>query len=288
MRASTQAEQQTAAQEPTAVGPGAPPKRTKPMRVVIEVGHEDTRPGAPRDGVREVDLNRAMAEAVAALGNDDISYEIWQRPSTPDGLEILRRDLEKNPPDLVIPIHHNASDSPTAQGTILFYAPEHGQSGRLVSYLQREAERLGGGFASLGESVRSSAGGNSPGDHYRLRHSGKYGAVLVEVGFMSNPDNLERMQTEQFRREAAAQLHGAIWQFGLTAGLLPTEHPPRPASRPPGLAAGVGRSSWRGRMPVHDTPHAPAPGGPGPAEPRVSRIIVPQPSPGRGGRRRGR
>jgi len=165
------------------------------MTVLVDAGHGGTNSGAvSMTGVREKDLNLAMALELRRALTREGARVIMTR-DTDRGVNNayrLRLALEKNP-DLLISIHCNASANPMAQGTSTFYK-HHALRGP-SQYVYEEMLALG--LADYG---------NVGGFNFILNSPTEFPSVLVEVGFMSNPADEEKLVDPSFQSQTAESI----------------------------------------------------------------------------------
>lgn len=165
------------------------------MTVLVDAGHGGTNSGAvSMTGVREKDLNLAMALELRRALTREGARVIMTR-DTDRGVNNayrLRLALEKNP-DLLISIHCNASANPMAQGTSTFYK-HHALRGP-SQYVYEEMLAIG--LADYG---------NVGGFNFILNSPTEFPSVLVEVGFMSNPADEEKLVDPSFQSQTAESI----------------------------------------------------------------------------------
>lgn len=192
-------------------------------RVAILVGHLDKDSGAvdpveaeEHDGIdtEEVDLNIAFAKALYAVVAMSGGH-CWML-----GGSLRRRAEDANSlrPDVAVSIHNNAGP-PTARGDEVLWSREVYDDGLSIT-APRElwADRL-----RLAETVESRLAGNLPevrsrgvkerNDLYVLKAVTACPVVLVECGFISNPDEERTLWDEGYRLRWASEMAVAIRDF---------------------------------------------------------------------------
>jgi len=199
----------TASPEPTPTPTPVPtpaPTPSKPPRVVIiDPGHGGV-PGAVYNGVRAADLNLAIAEKLMQLIDESI-YLTGYQTRTEDIVVPLqdRVQFANERGDLMVTIHHNAWHNPTVSGVETFFRPNDYDANRnltsqnLASIIQRQV------LAHTGRNCR----GYRTADFVMLRYS-QIPAILIEVGFMSNPEEFQTLISEQYQWRVARAIYEGL------------------------------------------------------------------------------
>ena len=249
--------------------PGAVPAPAAPSKartVVLDVGHGGTEEGAKGpSGLLEKDamlaLAKTMQEVLAQRGfrvvttrSSDASVSLEERAATANAARA----------DVFVSLHANASRSGGAHGTEVYYLSldasdraaallaesenkaaetptaeknaalrdldlilwdlaqnQHlAASERLAEIIQADFNRL------LGVTTRGVK--QAP---FRVLIGVNAPAVLVEVAFITNPDEEKRLGSEEFRRQTAETLAGSLTTFFKTSASVP---PVPYATKPPG------------------------------------------------------
>ena len=164
------------------------------------VGSENYDPGACNDSLRlrEVDINIAVAQRLYdKLKNTsyDLVYihrgELWE----------ITEASDEAGADLFVSIHCNSAASECANGTETFYCEGSTEGEQLADLVQEEMTGLG--LTDRGTKCNSL---------YVTRHTNAV-AVLVELGFLSNPEEGARLGSEEFQEAAADALFRGISRY---------------------------------------------------------------------------
>lgn len=215
----------------------ADPKAKRPFRVVIDVektvpageakfssglkgkivaidpGHGGTDPGAISvRGVREKQLNMSLALQVKTILENAGSKVVMTRVqdvdvSSPEGSdrdELRARTLvaNNNRADIFISIHHNSSASTDLNGVTTYYYRKTLFDVVLAQSIQDSMARAGG-LTNIG--VRSA-------NFYVVKNT-TMPAALLEVGFMSNPQEEQLLTNQAFQQKMAQAIVVGIDQF---------------------------------------------------------------------------
>jgi N-acetylmuramoyl-L-alanine amidase len=224
--------------------------------IAIDAGHGGEDPGATGPGrLREKKVVLAIAKDVDALFDKDPGFraELIRTGDYYVGLK-KRRDLaHEKQADLLVSIHADAFKSPKAKGSSVYALSPRGASSTFARFLaEREnAADLVGGVSlndkddllaqvlydmSMSHTLDASLG---LGDRVLVRmdrisklhrkqveqaafavlKSPDIPSILVETGFISNPEEARLLATRDYQRKMARAIHGGVKSWFL-------EHPP--------------------------------------------------------------
>ena len=192
------------------------------MTVVVDAGHGGIDPGAiSADGTLEKDINLALSECLSDMLKAFGFNVVMTR--TEDGLicdqglstvrEMKRSDInnrldlsEKSRNSILISIHQNKFSQSKYNGTQVFYSVKNPLSKQLAQNIQSDVSRLlqpqnNRQIKSVGSEI------------YLLYHSTKP-AVMVECGFISNPDELKNLLSEKYQSKLSFSILNSILNFG--------------------------------------------------------------------------
>ncbi len=190
-------------------------------KVIIDAGHGGFDGGAVADdGTPEKDINLAIAQKLAAIlrfngytvimtrtedtGTDtDSAGSIASRKKS-DMRERLRI-MSENPDAIFVSIHLNKFTTSSAKGTQVFYSPNVTESKELGLSVQTSVKNL-----LQPENNRTIKQGTKS---TYLLHNAKIPAVIVECGFLSNPAELGKLKTDEYRSQMAFAIFVGIEEF---------------------------------------------------------------------------
>ena len=186
------------------------PKEMYQSVVVIDAGHGGKAPGATKQGILEKDLNLGIAMKLRTLleetdQNIGVYYtrEEDKNPSFEQRVQ-LANEAEA---DLFISIHNNSTADgvmSSVNGTEVMYdekKSEEGLSDRHLAEICLEETT-----AALGSKNNGLTKGNGI---FIIRNS-MVPAALIEVGFMTNQQELDLLKTEEYQMQAAQGIYNAI------------------------------------------------------------------------------
>ena len=187
--------------------------RAEGFHVVVDAGHGGKDRGASSpNGTYESDINLAIAGflkselEIRGIGvtmtrkTQDWLASPSARNKKKSDMDARRRIIEQVRPDLVISIHLNIfpGDS-SVRGLQTFYEKSGTISKIYAEAIQNEFNRSPLATNRLART----------GDYYIL-DSTKFPAVLVECGFLSNPDDERLLNTTEFQRIIAHYIASAV------------------------------------------------------------------------------
>ncbi|MEL3973467.1 N-acetylmuramoyl-L-alanine amidase CwlD [Rossellomorea oryzaecorticis] len=111
--------------------------------------------------------------------------------------------INESEADMFLSIHLNSIPSPKWSGAQTFYNPKFEENKALAKAIQREITR------NLENTSREAKGLQSV---YILKHSKKAGA-LVEIGFLSNPEERKRLLEEEYQEKVAASIYQGVLNY---------------------------------------------------------------------------
>ncbi len=195
---------------------GSPEPGTKGT-IVLDAGHGGVDPGVSgASGVAERELNLAIAKKLEALLTEK-GYRVVQTRPTEAGLydedqthkkaqDMQRRCaiIEKEQPLLTVSIHQNSYPDRSVSGPQVFYYAKSQEGERLASCIQNcMNEQL------AVEKPKPHKGNES---YYILKRSAGT-AVIVECGFLTNPEEEAKLQDEAYQDKAAAAIRDGILNY---------------------------------------------------------------------------
>ena len=208
--------------------------------IIIDPGHGGHDPGAvgPR-GLKEKDVVLAislrLAELLASLNAPVKLTRDKDQSLTLDERTTLANSLGAN---LLVSIHCNSFTAPTARGVEIWHSYKgefgdrhYGEAKRIAGILQQQLVQETG-LLDRGIKTRPVEQKSSPLyglDYYAVIRKANCPAMIVEIGFISNPTEETLLASREFRDKAAGSLGDGLIK---ALGLKPKE---QPVQLPPGL-----------------------------------------------------
>ncbi|MCI1859860.1 MAG: N-acetylmuramoyl-L-alanine amidase CwlD [Sporolactobacillus sp.] len=184
--------------------------------IVVDAGHGGEDGGAARGTVIEKEITLAIAQDLRDYLQQDGALVVMTRDSDIDladedyegrhkRQDLLRRAdlIEKIHPDAFISVHLNAIPSQRWRGAQTFYHPKSAENRRFARLIQQSLKK------NLGNTERYA----KPIGHVFLLKQASPPAALVEVGFLSNPDERALLIRDTYQKKAAAAIVQGIMRF---------------------------------------------------------------------------
>lgn len=187
--------------------------------IAVDAGHGGPDGGAiSKDGVNEKDINLAIAlylrdylqQAGAIVVMTREEDKDLASPETKGYSKRKTEDLKERvnivnraQAELLLSIHLNSIPSPRWSGAQTFYNPDKPGSDVLAAHIQAELKR------NLQNTDRVSKENDS---FYPLKAISVPGA-LVEVGFLSNPEEAQLMASESYQKKVAAAIYQGVLKY---------------------------------------------------------------------------
>lgn len=181
--------------------PIAIPRCNGRKSIVLDAGHGGSDYGAIRSGINEKDINLDVAKRVQAILLSK-GVNVYMTRTTDEFVSLEGRTVftaNKNP-DIFVSIHVNSATSPDATGLETHYY--HPNSLDLAQTVH----------ASLTSYVKSRDRGIMKSRFYVINHT-CVPAILVEIGFISNPAERAALVSEERKQQTAQAIAEGILKY---------------------------------------------------------------------------
>ncbi|TWS94213.1 SH3 domain-containing protein [Streptococcus sp. sy018] len=189
--------------------------------VYLDAGHGGVDPGAVYNGTKEADLTLSIYQLVKNQ-LEDAGYVVESSRTSAASVGLLERSADANDTnsDIFVSIHINASATPSTAGVETYwYAPDSNYPSQMNSRYHVDVERLKRS-AYLAESIQaatvSKTGANDRGvqrETFAVLRETTAPAVLVEVGYLSNPSERAKLVTDSYQQEVASAIVEGILNY---------------------------------------------------------------------------
>ncbi|MDI2588213.1 SH3 domain-containing protein [Psychrobacillus sp. NEAU-3TGS] len=174
----------------------------KGLSIVIDPGHGGNDRGTTGAlGTDEKDITLLTAELLSSKLQAAGANVIMTRQS--DVYVDLRKRVSighQAGADAFISLHYDAVENSTVRGYTTYYM--HGYQKKLAEYVH----------AGLGNMITLKDRGTQPGNYLVLREN-KQNAILIELGYLSNPTEERNVTTKQFRDQATHGIYNGIIKY---------------------------------------------------------------------------
>lgn len=192
-------------------------KMRKEYCVVIDAGHGGDDPGKVGiNGALEKELNLQIAEKVKCfLEASDVKVVmtrttdagLYDENSSAKKVQDMKnrvRIIEENRPDLAVSIHQNSYSAEKVKGAQVFYYANSTQGQKLADTIQNRMVK------KLDPTNNRTSKAN---DSYYLLRKTSRPVVIVECGFLSNPEEADLLCDPLYQERAAWQIHMGVMQY---------------------------------------------------------------------------
>lgn len=180
-----------------------PQKPLKGKKIVIDPGHGGKGSAQGPTGLSEDSVNLKIAVFLEGkLKNEDCSVLKTRSEDVYVPLAERTRIANDIVADLFISIHQNGHENPEAFGTETFYYPGDREGRKLAAAIQQEVVR----------ELNTKDRGIKEANFFVLRET-NMPSVLIEVVFITNPEEEEKLKNEEFLNRAAEGILKGIKRY---------------------------------------------------------------------------
>lgn len=194
---------------------------TPVQTVVIDAGHGGVDSGAvSADGIMEKNINLDIAlklnDILTSYGIKTVMIRSADTDISDAGCESIREkkvsdihnrfDIVNQTADsILVSIHQNFYEEPKYSGTQVFYSPNNDESRLLAECIQQSV------VSSLQKENTRRV--KASGDSIYLLYRAQRPSVMVECGFLSNPDEAKKLNDDEYRRQLALFIADGILNY---------------------------------------------------------------------------
>ena len=180
--------------------------------VAIDAGHGGWDPGkTAANGLNEKDINLDIAQKTADF-LEEAGADVYITRTSDSALgESKRSDMKKridiiedSRADIMISIHQNSYPSEKAKGAQVFYFKKSEKGHMLADCIQKSL------IQCLDEKNTRTAKENN--NYYVLKNT-EIPSVIIECGFLSNPEEEKLLNTEKYRLKTAWAIFDGILTY---------------------------------------------------------------------------
>ena len=177
--------------------------------VVVDAGHGSHVPGAVKLGVSEKDIDLAIVLQLKKLFDEDernIRVYYTRTADTNPTLDQRVQLANKTDADLFISVHSNSDATGNftrVKGTQVMYSESDD-----TELSSKKLAKICLDYVS--SSLNSRSRGLLPGDEIYIIRTSKAPVALIEVGFMTNYEELDNLNDPKYQKKAAQGIYDAI------------------------------------------------------------------------------
>jgi len=189
------------------------------LKIVIDAGHGGIDGGVTgvQTGAKESDLNLAIAFALkqelektgftVALTRKSQGglYDTTEKGFKKRDMQKRKEIIEKESPQMVLSIHQNFYPSHATRGAQVFYGKRNARSKTLAGILQSNLNAV---YQKQGVKNRKSTYGE-----YFMLECYTAPSVIIESGFLSNPQDEKLLLDETFQKTLAKSIADSVLAF---------------------------------------------------------------------------
>lgn len=183
------------------------------MRIMLDPGHGGNDPGAQANDIKEKEPNLKVAlRAAAMLEAHGVEVLLTRTGDVAVSLSDRTDFANREKVDAFVSIHHNAAGNSSARGLEVYHSILGGEGKRLAQLIHDRFVAITG-IPSRGVRTRKGSSGR---DYYHVIRETRMPAVIVEGGFVTNPEDAALIKSAAFiEQEAQAISQGIVlWRGG--------------------------------------------------------------------------
>ena len=190
---------------------------TQSRVIVIDAGHGGVDPGKIGvNGVHEKDINLQIAlllekyfatqgiQVIMTRRTDDGLYSEDSANKKSEDMKKRVALIEEYDADVLISIHQNSFTDSRSKGAQVFYYADSTESEKLAKTVQQQLIQ--------GVDTENTRAAKANSDYYMLKKSPSL-AIICECGFLSNPEECEKLCTPEYQRQIAWNIYIGVMQY---------------------------------------------------------------------------
>jgi len=176
--------------------------------VLFDAGHGGIDPGAARSGFKEKDINFKIINGYVSGFFADSDIKVYFTRNTDEKIDLYERAAmaSKIGADMFISLHLNSSSSSSINGTEVYYSKENNQITDLGINSYQLAKSL---VNNLSAELNSKNRGVLNSEFVVTKYN-TVPAVLIELGYMTNKNELSRLTDETYQKKAAETIYRTV------------------------------------------------------------------------------
>ena len=181
--------------------------------IVLDPGHGGPSPGAVYFNTKEKDLNFKMLYEIGEkyFNSNPSQLKVYYTRETDVDMSLSDRAAfaQKMGADLFVSLHMNASTSSSARGTEVYYSTNNNSPNRSGLTSEKMAKIIVDNLAlALGTNNRGAKSAR-----YTVVHKNTVPAVLIELAFMSNKNDFNKISDPEIQEIAVRTIYESLLQI---------------------------------------------------------------------------
>lgn len=175
--------------------------------VVIDAGHGGRTPGATRQGIKEKNLNLNIVLQLKEIfdsSEENIGVYYTRLDDSNPTFDQRVQLANKSEADLFISVHNNSLVKSTrTKGTQVMYSESDTKELGSMQIAQLLLDEITKELGSVDKGLVE-------GDDIYIIRTSEVPVALIEVGFMTNKEELELLNTEEYQRQTAEAIYQSV------------------------------------------------------------------------------
>ena len=179
--------------------------------IMIDAGHGGDDSGARAGKVREKTINLAIAEKLQSYLEVGDAFVLMTRVDDKALSQSKKADMYKRKiiantsgADIFVSIHQNTNRSSRPSGAQVYYFGSSPKSKLLAESIYAEIKKAG---------LPSHRTGTLPNTDYYVLRQTTMPSVLIECGFLSNPEEARMLTDPEYQNKVAFTIFGSVMSF---------------------------------------------------------------------------
>jgi N-acetylmuramoyl-L-alanine amidase len=179
------------------------------MKICIDPGHGGKDTGAVGFGIMEKDVNLDISLRLKELLKNN-GLEVFMTRDTDDTISLKKRSTIINnlDCDLVVSIHNNSFTEEKGNGSEVIYPHKSEEGKKMAQYVLDELGKIGLKKRRIYYRLNKD---NK--DYYYIIRNTRNTTIIIECAFISNKENNQLLQKEDFKQKIAQAICNAIVKY---------------------------------------------------------------------------
>jgi len=184
------------------------PKEIYSKIIVLDAGHGGIDPGASKNGIKEKDLNFKILNTYTKDLFTLSDVKVYFTRETDVKVDLYERAAfaAKVDADMFISLHMNANNSSSIKGTEVFYSADNNNTSLSGFNSALLAKTLANNIST---AINTKNRGATKSEFVVTKYN-TVPAVLIELGYMTNVSELEKLKNSEFQKKTAETIYGTV------------------------------------------------------------------------------